>query len=164
MLTARGVRVRRIARRIIIDPYLRVSPSAKVVLTANQIPTTFYCCDDMAESGPRGDIDRYGGEVIGMPHENGEMSLREVFIDLMKRYGASNVLAEGGTGLLSRLFKQKLVNQAWVFTAPMLLGDEQAKPAVSNVVARSLGDGFKFKLVAMQRRGDDVCAQYRILD
>jgi riboflavin biosynthesis pyrimidine reductase len=59
------------------------------------------------------------------------------------------------------LFQQKLVNEAWVFTAPIILGDEHGRHAVAGVHARQLVEGTRLQLISNHRRGDDVVARYR---
>ena len=65
-------------------------------------------------------------------------------------------------GLLSRLFQQKLVNEAWVFVAPLVLGDDRARSALSGMTANQVTDGVAMRMVNVRRRGGDVIATYRI--
>ena len=106
-----------------------------------------------------------GVEFIGIPLDATEvMPLAGVLEELTRRYEATNVLVEAGPGLLGRLFEQNLVNEAWVFIAPMLLGDEQAKHGVVGNVIEQLGDATKLRLISQRRRGDDIILRYRVSD
>ena len=73
---------------------------------------------------------------------------------------ASGVVVTGGAGLLGRLFRERLVNEAWVFTAPLLLGDEHAVPCVRGLTADELTDGVAMETIGVHRRGDDVLVRY----
>src|SRR5436190_8347297 len=52
LLTARKVRQRRVARRIVIDPDLQIPLSAKLVTTA-EAPTTIICTQETGQENPR---------------------------------------------------------------------------------------------------------------
>ncbi len=74
----------------------------------------------------------------------------------------TTVLVDAGAGLLGRLFQQGLVNESWVFVAPVLLGDERALPCVRGLTAEALTDGIALRLLETRRRGDDVILRYRV--
>ena len=83
--------------------------------------------------------------------------------ELVERYETTNVLVEAGPGLLGRLFEQRLVNDAWVFIAPLLLGDENAIPCVTGRDAARLTEGVAMRLLVTRRRGDDLMLHYRVV-
>ncbi len=163
MLTARGRRVRRIARRIVIDPLLEIPTTAKLVATASAAPTTIVCGEPaLADRAAHAKLLRdLGVEVVAFPMVNGTIALSPVLRDLARRHDITHVLVEAGTGLMTGLFQQKLVNEAWVFTAPKLLGDDQAQSPMRGT-ATQLTDGVNLKLLTLRRRGGDVIARYRV--
>lgn len=166
MLTARNCKPRRIARRVVIDPQLDTPLTAKLVTTTSIAQTMIICGEaamlHRAEHVAR--LQESGVDVIALPlNSGGELSLVPALRELVTRYHATNVLVESGAGLMSRLFRQKLVNEAWVFTAPRMLGDEQALSAVSGVTAPRLTDGTAFMLHTLRSRRDDIIARYRII-
>lgn len=175
MLTPRGVRLRRpvtrrpprgLPLRVVIDPNLRIPLEAKVVNTTHEAPTMIACAQAIIDSAS-GDADHKvqalrsrGVEVQGIPMQGDELLLEPVLRELATKREATHVLVEAGTGLMSRLFRQRLVNEAWVFTAPLLLGDDQAQPAISGMTTRKLADGVRMQLWSLRRRGGDVIARY----
>ncbi|UCD76635.1 MAG: bifunctional diaminohydroxyphosphoribosylaminopyrimidine deaminase/5-amino-6-(5-phosphoribosylamino)uracil reductase RibD [Phycisphaerales bacterium] len=167
LLTARNVRTRRIARRVVVDPQLQTPPEAKLVTTADRFPTTIACLEaglaDRAEVA--GELRAAGVEIIGIAQqqdEPGQLPLAPLLRMLVERYEASNVLVEAGPGLLSRLFRQRLVNDALVFIAPLILGDDEAEPCVTGRTVEQLTDGLPMRLLNTRRRGDDLIAHYRV--
>jgi riboflavin biosynthesis pyrimidine reductase len=81
---------------------------------------------------------------------------------LVEEYDATNVLVEAGPRLLGHLFRQKLIREAWVFIAPLLLGDEQAASCLTGREAPRLTDGLKLKLITHRSRGADAVLRCRV--
>ncbi len=171
MLTPRNVRVRRrsrdggrscLPRRVIIDPKLRTPIDAKIVNTLDQAPTTVACAKSIVDSSDSKvqSLRSRGVELLGVEMQGDELPLEGVLKHLVSQHDATHVLVEAGSGLMSRLFRQRLANEAWVFTAPLLLGDEQAQAAITGMSANRLTDGVRLKLWSMRRRDGDVIARY----
>ena len=165
MLTARGVRLRRIARRVVIDPKLDIPLDCQLVTTTDQAPTIIACCETMlADPCSRAVALRDAGvELIGVPADNAVLRLEQLLRELVARHEITNVLVEAGARLLGRLFAQRLVNEAWVFIAPLLLGDEQALPCVRGLTVDALTDGLALQLRETRQRGGDVMFRYGVV-
>ncbi|MBC7834086.1 MAG: dihydrofolate reductase family protein, partial [Phycisphaerales bacterium] len=87
--------------------------------------------------------------------------LRQVFEHLYRFRDASNVLVEAGPTLTGSLLDADLVDEALVYVAPLLLGDEQAlAPAVGHAAPR-IADARRFQLVRASRLGPDAVLRYR---
>ncbi len=169
VLTARaGWKRRRVARRVVIDPALEISDEAMIVRTIDEAPLTIYCADEALARQPRkvATLAAMGVEIIGVGSESGEgeVGVDGVLRHLVEVHQATNVLIEAGPGLLGRLFEHDLVDETHVYVAPMLLGDEQAKPAVRGRVAERLFDAKRFSLERVKRIEDDVLMVYRRRD
>jgi diaminohydroxyphosphoribosylaminopyrimidine deaminase/5-amino-6-(5-phosphoribosylamino)uracil reductase len=161
VLTARIGRRRRTARRVVIDPGLEIPDSAMMLRTLEEAPITIACSDESLARQQRkvALLTGMGVEVIAMGSEE-EVRIDDVLRHLVREHGATNVLVEAGPGLLGRLFDADLVDEAHVYVAPMLLADEQAKPAARGRVADRLGDARRFSLRRTKRFGDDVLLVY----
>jgi diaminohydroxyphosphoribosylaminopyrimidine deaminase/5-amino-6-(5-phosphoribosylamino)uracil reductase len=165
VLTARaGWKRRRVARRVVIDPALEIPEHAHIIRTLDEAPLTIYCADEALAQQQRkvATLTALGTEIVGMGAE-GEITVDGVLRHLVDVHHATNVLVEAGPGLLGRLFEGDLVDEAHVYIAPMLLGDEQAKPAVRGRVAERLADGKRFTLDRVKRIENDVMMVYRRL-
>jgi diaminohydroxyphosphoribosylaminopyrimidine deaminase/5-amino-6-(5-phosphoribosylamino)uracil reductase len=151
---------------VIVDPKLQIPLETRLVTTARQIPTTIACRDTMlAAADPRaGQLADAGVELIGLPHGDEPVPLAPLLRMLVARHDVTNVLVEAGAGLLGALFHQRLVNEAWVFIAPLLLGDDEAMPAVRGLVAPGLADAARLRLVSKRQRGEDIVLRYRVGD
>lgn len=164
LLTARDVRIRRIARRVIVDPNLRTPMDCAVVRTARQAPVTVFCLSGALDQAPEraADLCAAGVEVIGLPMVDDDVPLAPMLRELVRRHQTATVLVESGAGLLGRLFRKHLVNAAWVFIAPTLLGDEHALPCVRGIDVHDLASGTRLALQQVTRRRGDVILRYRV--
>jgi diaminohydroxyphosphoribosylaminopyrimidine deaminase/5-amino-6-(5-phosphoribosylamino)uracil reductase len=164
-LTARGVRRRRIARRVIIDPLLEIPIDAAVVRSAGDTPTTVACTTEAAndQADRATQLQAAGVQLVALPAEQGGLPLGLLLQQLSSAHDLSTVLVEAGPGLTSRLLSEGLVSEAWVFTAPLLLADDQAVPCVRGQISPDLADGMHLELIDQRRRGHDTVARYRVL-
>lgn len=76
--------------------------------------------------------------------------------------GVTNIFVEGGATLVGALLQEKLVDQLLVFTAPKLVGDAAALPAVQGLACATMDDALALKLIDVERLGDDVLLDYRV--
>ncbi|HWB20798.1 MAG TPA: dihydrofolate reductase family protein, partial [Phycisphaerales bacterium] len=144
--------------RVIIDLHLRTPASSKIVQTAHQFPTIIACDASLESSAEALALTALGVQLLPIPPHNSELPLEPVLRELANRFDVSTVLVEGGPGLVTRLFRQKLVNLAWVFIAPLILGDQHAPGIITGVTADKLTDGTFLKLTSLRRRGQDMMA------
>lgn len=164
-LTARDVRVRRVARRIVVDPRLELPLDSRLARTAREVPVHVIADQDLIAAGPPSvaALRNAGTHLHGAPRGSDDLLvLAPALRDLSAELDLATVLVEAGPGLLSRLFIEDLVNEAWVFTGPLLLGDEHATPPLHGRRAERLLDGVSLELEHLRRRRDDVVALYRV--
>jgi len=163
-LTARGVaRRRRTPGRVIIDPRLRTPPGSKLVATAGEVPTLIACepirSATAAERAKT--LEDAGVTLIQTPLSGARLDLRHLLRTLAAEHNAANVMVESGPGLMGSLCREGLIDEYWVFSAPMLLGDPEAIPAVRSGPAPRLADAQRLALVRLRRFGDDALLIYR---
>ena len=70
-------------------------------------------------------------------------------------------MVESGPGLMGSLHRDGLIDEFWVFSAPLLLGDPEAMPAVRAGAVPMLADAQRLALVRLRRFGDDALLIYR---
>jgi diaminohydroxyphosphoribosylaminopyrimidine deaminase / 5-amino-6-(5-phosphoribosylamino)uracil reductase len=177
-LTARRVPVRRRARRVVIDPTLRLPIESQLVKTIGdgpgQGPLLVAVREDVLTARPEKmkELEICGVEFIGLPQfsgqpgetgtEAGTLSLRPLLEHLSQRHGATNVLAEGGAHLFGALLAQKLVDQVLAFVCPRLLGDDKALSAVVGHSSARIAQAINLSLVGVRRIEQDVLLDYRL--
>jgi diaminohydroxyphosphoribosylaminopyrimidine deaminase/5-amino-6-(5-phosphoribosylamino)uracil reductase len=165
-LTPREVgRVRRVARRIIIDPRLELPPSSALVRTLGDAPVTVVY--DAALAGKRGEaiglLGTLGIELLPAPAPAGRFDLRAALHALAARHALSGVLVEAGPRLLGSLLEQDLVDEAHVYLAPKVLGDDGGMSAARGRSVPDLAGARALRLVGHHRVGVDALLVYRRL-
>lgn len=143
-LTARDVPLRRQAKRVVIDPNLRIARDA-TLLTDDGPPVVIAVNREHLHET----VD--GATLTALP-----------LPDVLRSLDATNVLVEGGPRLISAMFEAGLIDQVFAFIAPKLLGDDAARAAVSGASAAHIADARQLTLRRTKRFGDDVLLDYRI--
>ncbi len=176
MLTPRGVRVLRAPRRIIFDPEARTPLEARVCSrsSADSVAETIVLVSAERDGAAQRRLERlraHGVEAIDLgPNE----TLRPALVELGAR-GVATVLVEAGGGLIGRLLQERLLDEAWVFVAPLLIGDDLALRCARGVdwnAATRSSDGPtssgtelsaipRARLLGVRRRGDDTLLHFR---
>ena len=166
-LTARGVaRVRRVARRVIVDPSLRIPIASRLVRTIDQAPLTLICTTEAANADSRHEerrrLEAEGVEILALePGRDGRLEPGQILRLLVRVYDVTNVLIEAGPRLLGALHDDQLIDEIRVYLAPLLLGDPDALPPIESRPKSHLADASRFTLSRMKRLGDDVELRYR---
>lgn len=166
-LTARGVAVKRVARRVVVDPELRTPADANLALAGGPggPPVTLALCREVYE-GPSRRVKDYadrGIELVPLERQaNHYLGLEPLLRHLAQGHNATNVLVEGGAALVGSMMAQGLVDQLLVFVAPKLLGDERGVPAVSGLMRDAIAQATPLELRDVQRVEDDVLLDYRV--
>jgi diaminohydroxyphosphoribosylaminopyrimidine deaminase/5-amino-6-(5-phosphoribosylamino)uracil reductase len=171
LLTARDVPIKRVARRIVIDPSLRLTVDSQLVRSLDKegaAPLTLIVREEIVAASPQRmrDLQSRGVEIVAMPvadMETGRLALRPLLRRLCDKHGATNVLAEGGGRLIGGLLAERLIDQAMVFVAPRLLADERAVPAATGLEIDKLAKATRFVLRDLKRVGDDVMLDYLLI-
>jgi len=159
-LTARQIRPRRVARRVVLDADLRTPTTARVVQTAREVPTTVFTTR-RAAGRTAGRYERLGVEIVAVPGPGGRLDLPTVLRELGSR-GVTNVLVEAGGTLLGSFFDQQLINEAVVFVAPILIGGLGAPGPLGGQGISTLEQAPRPQLVETRRCGPDTMYRLRV--
>lgn len=129
LLTARGVRVRRVATRIVFDSRLRLDPKCRLVQTAGETPTLVLTTVGglKQQPGRAGRLRRAGVEIEACRARGGRVDLTAAF-RLLGRRGMTNVLIEGGATLLRGILAERWFDEGFVFVSPRVLGGTPSSP------------------------------------
>lgn len=133
-LTARDVPVRRVARRVVLDSTLRTPVTSNLVRSAGQTPTWIYCGAGAATRRVRA-LERHGCRVLRSKSRRWPV---EAVAAHLAAKGCTNVLVEGGSEVLGRFLDAGMADEIHVYMAPLLIGGEQAVPAIGGRGAASV--------------------------
>lgn len=173
-LLPRTSRPRRIPKRVIIDPQLATPSDAQIIRTSSQgsvaiaaLSKSIHALSDERRKLfaaakielielPGSSTTHAHSSFRGLPRAAIAWLLRELY-----QSGISTVLVEGGAGLLGAFFDEDLVDDAWTFTAPMVVADGSGAPVATGEGRSLMMDALRFELLDLRRRGDDVVMLWR---
>ena len=169
MLTARDVTVKRMARRVVIDPTLKLTIDHQLVRSLhrkNGPPITIGARAEILDARPKRmvELEERGVEFVPLPVkevERGRFALRPLLKHLVAKHDATNVMVEGGSTVIGSLFAEDLVDEAMVFIGPKILGDHEGIPPATGLTVRKMQAAKSVTLKEVTRIGEDVLLQYR---
>ncbi len=143
--------------RVVLDRRLRLSPRARMFELAG--PVVVYTseprdgpADAALEWADRGDrLLGAGADVVVLE----AVEPAAVLADLAGR-GISNVLVEGGAGILEAFASSGLWDRAAVCCAPVLIGGAKAPGPLGGAGAARLSEAWRLDRLRVRRRGPDV--------
>jgi diaminohydroxyphosphoribosylaminopyrimidine deaminase/5-amino-6-(5-phosphoribosylamino)uracil reductase len=147
LLTARppGARV---AARVVVSASGGLPERCQLRATARDIPVIVYTANAARLSGWAAD----GVEVVSFG--GGGMAFDTVLADLGRRR-FTNVLVEGGAGLLGSVLDANAADECHVFVAPKLIGGAAAPGPVGGSGAAHMADVLELERVTVERCGRD---------
>ena len=164
MLTARDTKIRRVARRVVVDPSLRIPLNSKLIATVDDSPVTIITGKTAARSASAKRLRDAGAEVVGVASRSRKrLDLASALAHLIEAHAVTNIIAEGGAGLTGSLIEQELADELLVFIGPRVLGDASGVSAID--VGRSvptIGAGTPAQLITTRAVGPDVMMRYRL--
>lgn len=169
MLTARLPHApRRNAIRVVADTDLDIPLTANLVRTAREAPTIVACAAELLSAAITADkraaLELQGVRLLGVPtNTNGRgIDLIALLGALRADCGVSTLMLESGPSLLGAMLEHDLIDEAVVYVAPLLLGDEFARAAATGRVADSLSAGKRLRLSRVKPLDGDVELTYRL--
>ncbi len=165
MLDARDVRIKRHAARVIFDSHLRVPLRAKLVSTATQLPTLIMTTSSAldAESRKARRLEKAGLILLPCRAAAERVSLKAALAQLARR-GMTNILVEGGGALIGSFRDRKLLDEAYVFTAPILIGGQHAITGCEGGGCSTVKTSLRAVSVNRRTIGSDLLTRIRFSD
>lgn len=160
LLTARGVLIRRAARRIVLDTRLRTPLDCRLVRSARKTPTLIFTSSTRSRSSQAERLRKAGVDVHATAVRGRHVSLKAV-LEKLGRMQMSNVLMEGGGELLGAAFDAGLVDEAYVFVAPLLIGGNTVAGPLGGKGAAEVRGIKQFRLAGIRRVGRDTLYNFR---
>ncbi|MSR69506.1 MAG: bifunctional diaminohydroxyphosphoribosylaminopyrimidine deaminase/5-amino-6-(5-phosphoribosylamino)uracil reductase RibD [Phycisphaerales bacterium] len=165
---------RRIPLRVIVDPRLATPTDARVIQTSGEGAVMILALPTAIE---RLHTDRRkaftaAGITLEPLHDPAASDAHRSFrglptgalraaMGMLFARGVSTVLVEGGAGLLGALFHEDLIDDAWCFTAPLVIADGSGSPVATGPGCGLMIDAHKFELLDSRRRGQDSMTLWR---
>ena len=154
-LNVRAVDALRQPARVVVDSAGRVATSAALFRAPGG--TVTIATTDAAPVERRKEWEAAGAEVLVLPRSDDGVDLAALCDDLGAR-GIVEVLCEGGARLATRLLARRLVGRLEVHYGAVVAG--RGGPDVGDVGVATMAEALRWRLVSVERAGDDVVASY----
>jgi diaminohydroxyphosphoribosylaminopyrimidine deaminase/5-amino-6-(5-phosphoribosylamino)uracil reductase len=151
-LSDKGGTTRKQPLRIIVDGLGRTPPDARIF---DQPGKTLVVVGSGLSPLQKSRLVEAGAELLELPSHDGMMELVGLFKALGDRQ-ITSVLVEAGGILLGSLFDSGLVDKVVAFLAPMIIGGEEARPAVAGKGFSRLANCAKLKQIKVEHLGEDL--------
>jgi len=135
--------------RIILDSFLKIPLNSNVLKDNNLLIATTM----RADKEKKQELIKRGVPVVIFNSE--KIPLRGLLKELVKREIIS-VFVEGGSRVLGSFVDEGLADKVHVFTAPILIGGQEAISAISGKGAENISDAIKLRRVSHRYFGDDM--------
>ncbi len=150
LLTDRSGKARRRKLvRVVLDNRLRIPLDSKLVTTANETPVLIISnSDDAAKISI---LEKKGVELARADARD----LHAVLAELRKRT-IQSVLVEGGAAVAGAFCDARLIDKYTFLVAPVIIGGQNAPPAIGGTGANSTADMLRFEDFELSRHGADI--------
>jgi diaminohydroxyphosphoribosylaminopyrimidine deaminase/5-amino-6-(5-phosphoribosylamino)uracil reductase len=139
--------------RFVLDSGLQIGLESRVLNQPGR--TVVVGAEGRVDQGKRKALESKGAEVWLMPPDmNGRPDL-EAVLAKMGGIGIQSVLVEGGAAIHGAFWDRGLVDEAFFFYAPVVIGGECARPAIGGQGADRLETAPRLKFVTLRRFRDN---------
>ena len=143
--------------RVIVDSKLRLSPQARMLHSGSSAPTWIATLES-ASSERAEQLERAGATTLRLPEDNGRVAVEPLLKALAAR-DVMSVLLEGGMTLNTSFMKSGLVDKAYFFYAPKIMGGQSSRSIADDLGVESMSDCLLFENIRTRRFGDDVMVE-----
>jgi diaminohydroxyphosphoribosylaminopyrimidine deaminase/5-amino-6-(5-phosphoribosylamino)uracil reductase len=140
--------------RIVVDSRALLSVDSQLARTVEKGPV-LVATGRSPDSENVTLLQNLGVEVLPFESPDDRVDLNGLLAELGRR-SMTNVLVEGGSGLLGSLFDQNLANELHVFIAPKIVGGAEALSAVGGEGVTEIPQLGLLKSMQVRSSGDDV--------
>lgn len=147
--------------RVVCDTNLRIPVTAKVIVTANQVPTILAtCCTDREKQTV---FEKMGCRVLELKEKKGHVDLQQL-MDKLGQEKIDSVLLEGGGTLNWSALESGIVRKVQAYIAPKLFGGKDARTPVEGIGVPLPNEAFTLKNSKIIPIGEDFLIESEVED
>lgn len=150
----------RVATRVVLDARCETSPTSQLAKSAGEIPVLIGCGRDAPEARVA-NLRKLSCEVVPLDGDDRRSRLGSL-LDELGRREMTNVLVEGGAGVLGALFDAGWLDEVFAFIAPKLIGGEAAPTPLAGVGVDQIDLAWRLQSPLVRRFDEDVCISGRL--
>jgi diaminohydroxyphosphoribosylaminopyrimidine deaminase/5-amino-6-(5-phosphoribosylamino)uracil reductase len=143
----------RVPARVVVTASGELPERCQLRSTAREVPVIVYTSAANTEKLSGWSAD--GAEMVALPASDAAVSLDAALEDLGRRR-FTNVLVEGGAGLLGSVLDARAADELHVFVAPKLVGGESALSPVGGTGVAAIADALRVSEFTATPSGEDV--------
>ncbi|MCW8133158.1 MAG: bifunctional diaminohydroxyphosphoribosylaminopyrimidine deaminase/5-amino-6-(5-phosphoribosylamino)uracil reductase RibD [Planctomycetota bacterium] len=147
-------------RRVILDSQARMPLDAPLWTAENGGPIVIVTSSDAPIDRVKALKDK-GAEIVSLFSKDGRLPIPEVLKALVK-LGVMSVYVEGGAEVLGSFLDERVVDRAYVFVAPKIVGGREGVTAVRGRGVERVSDSQELRVTGLKRLGDDVMISGRL--
>ncbi len=140
--------------RVILDTRLTIAPDARM-LTQDSNAKTIIATSANADPERRAMFQERGVHLLTLPEKGGMIDFDSLMAEL-GGLGVMSVLIEGGGSVIHSALAAGIVNKAYLFMAPKLLGGDDGIPMCRGKGPVLMKDAIQLSRVEVERFDDDI--------
>ncbi len=155
LLTARGVKLRRVAKRVILDSSLRLPVKSAIVQSAASTPTLVFgdadrMNTDMRTQAQQVPLATAKVSVQAVSHDKSGLDVHAILRHLAAE-GATNILLEGGPRLIRAFLGRHLADELLIHIAPPLPNSLPSFAGYTLIRSRPVGGDLELRFRLSQK-------------
>jgi diaminohydroxyphosphoribosylaminopyrimidine deaminase/5-amino-6-(5-phosphoribosylamino)uracil reductase len=149
----------RTAVRVVLDSRCRLPAESVLARTARDAPT-LVAATDAAPPDRVAALRGVGCAVLMLPAADGRTDLKALLAELGRRR-MTNVMIEGGAGVLGSFLDAGVIDEVHVFIAPCLIGGAEARSAVGGRGVEKIAEALRLADTRVEVLDGDVLVHGR---
>jgi len=147
-------------RRIIVDAQAMTPIASRVVATAPEVETIIATPQDAPPERVEA-LAAAGCTIIPLPARNGRLRISDLLAATAERK-ITNIMVEGGAGLLASVFEERAADEVRVFVAPIFIGGKDAPSPLAGYGVERIAECLRLRTVQSRRIGEDTLIEGRL--
>ena len=141
--------------RVVLDSRLGIDPSSRICHLKSSAPTVIIGVEGKSTEDQRQALEATGAKVwFTPPNGQGRVEIRYA-LRMLCNSGVQSLLVEGGSTVQGAFWDQALVDEAFFYYAPIVIGGKNARPAIGGSGAIDVGEAIRLSKVQRRKLGDN---------
>lgn len=140
-------------QRVVVDSSLSLPLTSKIYHLQSEA-STFVVCSHQANGDKVNALEALGVTVIPLPHPVDRYLPLQELLAVLAKHDINSILVEGGATLHANMLKEHLYDEAFLFQAPIFIGDG-GSPLINGMSSENKGECPFLEQVSVKRLGSD---------
>ncbi len=141
--------------RIILASDLNVPLNSKVITQKSDAPTIFIGVKEKASRETQKKLENTGAKVYLVNGKNGKVDIKSM-LKLLGELNIQDLLVEGGAMVHGSFWDEGVIDEAFFFIAPIIIGGEKAPSAIVGEGIEFIKEAHKLTIKELKRIKPDI--------